>query len=94
MIYKEIVKQLSEEQSIPEEVVDIAYKSFFEFIRSTIVELPLKDNLSEEDFNKLKTNFNIPSLGKLHCTYDRYKGMKERLNYLKKIKETYGNKED
>lgn len=94
MIYKEIVKQLSEEQSIPEEVVDIAYKSFFEFIRSTIVELPLKDNLSEEDFNKLKTNFNIPSLGKLHCTYDRYKGMKERLNYLKKIKEVYGNKED
>lgn len=94
MIYKEIVKQLSEEQSIPEEVVDIAYKSFFEFIRSTIVELPLKDNLSEEDFNKLKTNFNIPSLGKLHCTYDRYKGMKERLNYLKKIKEIYGNKED
>lgn len=94
MTYREIVEQLSEELNIPEEVTDTAYKSFFEFIRSTIVELPLKENLSEEDFNKLRPNFNIPSLGKLHCTYDRYRRMKERLNYLKKIKDIYDNKED
>ena len=94
MTYKEIVTLLSEELDIPEEVVDIAYKSFFEFIRTTITDLPLKDELSEEDFSKLKTNFNIPSLGKLHCTYDRYRGMKERLNYIKKLKDTYEIKED
>ena len=38
-------------------------------------------NLSEEEFNKLKTNFNIVSLGKLSCTYDRYKRIKLREKY-------------
>lgn len=94
MTYKEIVPLLSEELEIPEEVVDAAYKSFFEFIRETIVDLPLKEELSEEDFNKLRTNFNIPSLGKLHCTFERYKGMKERLNYIKKLKDAYEDKEN
>lgn len=94
MTYKEIVISLSEELDIPEEVVDAAYKSFFEFIRTTIGGLPLKDELSKEDFDKLRTNFNIPSLGKLHCTYERYKGMKERMNYLKKLQEEYEDKED
>ena len=94
MIYQEVVTLLSEELTIPEEVIDAAYKSFFEFIRETVTGLPLKEELSEEDFNKLRTNFNIPSLGKLHCTYDRYKGMKERLNYLRKLKEEYEDKEN
>lgn len=94
MTYQEIVTELSEELEIPEEVVDTAYKSFFEFIRETIVSLPLKEELSEEDFNTLRTNFNIPSLGKLHCTYERFKRMKERINYLKKLKEEYEDKEN
>lgn len=94
MTYQETVESLSKELEIPEEVVDYAYKSFFEFIRETIVSLPLKDELSEEDFNKLRPNFNIPSLGKLHCTYERYKGMKERVNYLKKLKDLYDDKEN
>ena len=46
MTYKEIVVSLSGELNIPEEVVDAAYKSFFEFIRITISGLPLKDELS------------------------------------------------
>lgn len=94
MTYQETVTLLSKELDIPEEVIDAAYKSFFEFIRTTISALPLKDELSEEDFSKLRTNFNIPSLGKLHCTYERYKGMKERLNYLKRLREEYEVKED
>jgi len=94
MTYQEIVTELSQELEIPEEVVNYAYKSFFEFIRETIVSLPLKDELSEEDFNRLRTNFNIPSLGKLHCTYERYRGMKERINYLKKIKDIYDTEEN
>ena len=94
MTYQEIVTELSEELEIPEEGVDKAYKSFFEFIRETLVSLPLKDELSEEDFSQLRTNFNIPSLGKLHCTYDRYRRMKERVNYLKKIQEVYDTQED
>lgn len=94
MRYPNIVETLSEELSLPKEVVDAAYKSFFTFIRETIKSLPLKEDLTEEEFNQLRTNFNIPSLGKLHCTYERYKGMKEQHKYVKKLKEKYGHKED
>lgn len=86
MKYKDALKKLSLEMNLDEEVVDTAYKSFFEFIKESISSLPLKENLTEEEFSKLKTNFNIPALGKLHCTYERY------LNKKKQYK--YGNKED
>jgi len=86
MKYKDILKRLSEEMNLEEEVIDTAYKSFFEFIRETISALPLKEDLTEEEFKALKTNFNIPALGKLHCTYDRYLNKKKQYNY--------GNKEN
>lgn len=86
MKYSEIVSTVSRELNIPEEVVILAYKSYWEFIRSTIQNLPLKDNLTEEDFLKLKTNFNIPSLGKLTCTFDRMKRVKNRFDYIKHIR--------
>lgn len=94
MIYPDIEKEVSEKLNIPEDVVDAAYKSFYEFVKEKITELPLKDDLSEEEFSKLKTNFNIPSLGKLHCTYERYLKVKERLKYFNKLKELYETKED
>ena len=94
MKYPNIVENLSKELDIPSEVVDAAYKSFYNFIRETISGLPLKEDLTEEEFNQLKTNFNIPALGKLHCTYERYLGMKEQKKYINKLKEEYGNKED
>lgn len=87
MSYEEIIEQVSKETCIPKETVDKIYKSFWTFIRETVQELPLKDDLTEEEFNKLKTSFNIPSLGKLYCTYEKYLGMKSRLNYIKNIKE-------
>lgn len=76
-----LYKQVSEEMNIPVEVVELAYKSYWKFIRKTIQELPLKKELSEEEFAKLKTNFNIVSLGKLSCTYDRYRRVKLREKY-------------
>lgn len=86
MSYQEILKEVSIELNIPEEVVKEAYESYWLFIRQSIVALPLKQDLSLEDFNKLKSNFNIPSLGKLSCTYDRMVGVKERFKYINKIR--------
>ena len=76
-----IYKKVSEELNIPIDVVEFAYKSYWKFIRETIQNLPLKEELSEDDFAKLKTNFNIVSLGKLSCTYDRYKRIKLKEKY-------------
>lgn len=76
-----LYKQVAEEMNIPVEVVKEAYLSYWKFIRKTIQELPLKNDLSEEEFAKLKTNFNIVSLGKLSCDYDRYVKLKLREKY-------------
>lgn len=89
MTYKEIIQKVSEETNLPIDIIDKTYKSFWEFIRSSIQELDLKKELSEEEFLKLRTNFNIPSLGKLTCTYDRYKGVKKKFKHIKNIREKY-----
>lgn len=76
-LYKKVAKELN----LSVEVVELAYKTYWKFIRETIKELPLKEDLSEEEFRQLKTNFNIVSLGKLSCTYDRYKRIKLKEKY-------------
>ena len=87
MNYSDIIGKISQEMDIPLEVVDIAYKSYWKFIKQTIQSLPLNDDISEEDFTKLRTNFNIPSLGKLTCTFDRMMGVKKRFKYIKRLRE-------
>lgn len=87
MNYPDIIGKVSQEMDIPLEVVDTAYKSYWKFIKQTIQSLPLKDNISEEEFAKLRTNFNIPSLGKLTCTFDRMMGVKKRFKYIRQIRE-------
>ena len=87
MKYPEIIGKVSQELGLSIEIVDKTYESYWKFIRQTIQSLPLKDDISEEEFAKLKTNFNIPSLGKLTCTHDRMLGMKKRLKFIKQIRE-------
>lgn len=95
MNYNEIFNQVALKLDLPIEVVRETYKAYWKYIRSTISELPLKDDLSEDEFRMLKVNFNIPSLGKIACTYDRYKAIKDRYKYIKRLRgedDTY-NKE-
>lgn len=87
MNYPDIIGKVSQEMNIPLEVVNTAYKSYWKFIKQTIQSLPLKDDISEEEFAKLRTNFNIPSLGKLTCTFDRMMGVKKRFKYIRQIRE-------
>lgn len=94
MTLDEILNKVSLDTNIPKEVVEEAYNSFWGFIRESIQALPLKEDLTEEEFNELKVNFNIPSIGKLYLTYDRYKSLKERSKHLKAIQNDYNNKED
>lgn len=89
MNYNDLVTQVSKELNLPFRVVDKVYKSYWKSIRDTIQELPLKDDISEEEFQKLRTNFNIPSLGKLTCTYDRVKGVKQKYKYIRNLRERY-----
>ena len=85
MNYPDIIGKVSQEMDIPLEVIDTAYKSYWKFIKQTIQSLPLKDDISEEEFAKLRTNFNVPSLGKLYVTWNRLIGCKKRFEIIKKL---------
>lgn len=87
MTYTEIVQRVSEDTGIPTDIIDKAYKAFWLYIRNSVQELPLKEDLTEAEFLSLRPNFNIPSLGKICVTYDRYKGVKSRFKYIKNIRE-------
>lgn len=85
MTYKEIISKVAEETGLPVMLVDRTYKAYWKSIRDYVSSLPLKEDLSEEDFDKLRPNINIPSIGKLYVTLDRYKAMKK--TYKKNIKD-------
>lgn len=85
--YEQFYKAVSEELGIQKSVVKDAYLLYWKFIKSTIEELPLLDNLTMDEFNKLRTNFNITSLGKFSCTYDRYMSTKQRYKKIQKLRE-------
>lgn len=87
MTFKEIIRKVAQEIDIPEEVVKLAYRSDWDFRRKTIEQLPLKEDLSEEEFKALRVNFNLPALGKLHLTYEHYLLVKERFKILKELRE-------
>lgn len=86
MTYEEIISKVAEDNNLDREFVDKVYKLFWFSIKEKIKELPLKDALSEEEFNRLTTNFNIPSLGKLYVTYDKYQSVKRKFNYIRNIR--------
>lgn len=80
---EETITRLSRELNLPPNVIIKAYKAYWMFIRQKIGALPLKEDMDAETFNKLRPNFNIPNLGKLTCTYDRYIGVKKRDKLLR-----------
>lgn len=86
MDYKGIIQKVSEDTGIPIDIVNKTYKAFWLYVRNSIQELQLKDELTELEFLALRPNFNIPSLGKLYVSYDRYKRVKERFNYIKSLR--------
>ena len=87
MKYSDIISKVSKELNVPIELVENTYKAYWNFIRVTIEKLPLKTELSQEKYRNLRTNINIPSLGKLNCTYNRYIGIRNRFNIINKIRQ-------
>jgi len=85
--YKAIIEQVAKKYDLPYSVVNGAYRGFWLFVRNYVSNVHLKqDGLSKEEFSKLKPNVNLPSLGKLAVTYDRYIGMKLRYKYIQKLR--------
>ena len=85
MRYSNIISKVSEELGLSRELVENTYKAYWNFIRDTIEKLPLKTELTQLEYKNLRPNINIPSLGKLTCTYNRYIGIRNRFNIINKI---------
>ena len=57
---KKIYKKVAEELGIPQSTVEDVYNAYWQFIKDTIEKLPLKEVNTDEEFSRLRTNFNIP----------------------------------
>lgn len=77
MTYEEIVTRVAESTGLNEKLVDKTYRAFWRAVKEHIKALPLKEDLTEEEFLVLKPNVNIPSIGKLYVTPERYKRVKQ-----------------
>ena len=91
MEYSDIVRKVAQDLSLSEDFVSKTYRAFWKAIREHIVSLPLKEDLSDEEFLKLQPNINIPSIGKLYITLDRYHGKKKQFEIAYK---NYKNKDN
>lgn len=87
MTIKEIISQVSEELNIPKNIVEKTYHAYWMAVREHIKSLPLKENLTDEEFMELRPNINIPSIGKFYVTLDRYKRVKKMQEYKNKLKQ-------
>lgn len=87
MTYDEIISKVAEKLGLPVRLVDRTYGAYWKSIREHITSLPLKEGLTDEEFLKLQPNVNIPSIGKLYVTLDRYKRMKKMQEIKNQIKQ-------
>lgn len=88
MSYEEIIAGVAEEIGLNRKLVDKIYKAYWRAVKEHITKLPLKKNLTEEEFSTLRPCVNIPSIGKLYVTYDRYTRLKKQSEHIKKVKES------
>ena len=90
MTFKQIIKQVAKELNLPEDLVRNTYKSYWKVIKQIIERNNIKSNdnliFTSEEFNNNVININVPSIGKLNCTYDKYLKTINRFNLINNIK--------
>lgn len=88
MTYDEITAKVAEDTGLTRHLVDRTYRAYWKTVRGYMSSLPLKEDLTDSEFMSLRPNVNIPSIGKLYVTLERYRKMKKVYNeFLNKSKE-------
>lgn len=67
------IKQASLKLGLPYDYVYKIYVAYWKYIKQHIASLPLKEKLTEEEYDSYKHSVSLPFLGKLHCPYDKLK---------------------
>ncbi len=70
--YEIKAEEIAEKHNLTLDQVKKIIESPYSFIRKKTKELSIPKNLSEEEFNKIKTNFNIPCICKMYASYKIY----------------------
>lgn len=78
MTYNEIISEVAKNMNCTKAFVDNVYKEYWRAVRDYIESRPLKEDLTDEEFEATRPNVNIPSLGKFFITTDRYRYLKDR----------------
>jgi hypothetical protein len=86
MEYEDIVSRVADSMGLSKKLVDRTYKAYWKAVKEYITTLPLKQDLSDGEFLQLRPNVNIPSIGKLYVTLDRYKTIKKKHFEIEKLK--------
>ena len=76
MKYEDIIKKVASDLGLPRDLVNKTYHAYWKAVRMHIVSLPLKEDITEDELHRLRPNINIPSIGKLFVSLDRYKRLK------------------
>jgi len=67
---KILIHSIGLKHNLQDEVINKIVNSPYKFTREKISELEISDDMSEEEYNKLKTNFMYLYIGKLHTTFE------------------------
>jgi hypothetical protein len=82
---KKLIHSLGLEFGLQDDIIQKIVQSPFKFTRETISNLDVKDNMTEEEFNELKTNFIYMHIGKLYTNFNVYnKIKKQKINLTEK----------
>ena len=67
---KALIHSIGLKHNLQDEVINKIVNSPYKFTREKISELQISDDMSEEEYNKLKTNFIYLYIGRLYTTFD------------------------
>jgi hypothetical protein len=71
-------REIAEKYGVTIDEMKKLISSPYEFIDKKTRALEFEDGLTKEEFNKIKTNFNIPALGKLYVSYYMYSEIQKK----------------
>ena len=71
--------------NIDNRIVEQVYKSYWNFIKNHISNLPLRE-LTKEEFDSTVSNFNLPSIGKLYADYNKIERYRRQLKFYQDVK--------
>ena len=91
---KALIQRVGLNNNLQDKVINHIVNSPYNFTRQTIVELDVHDDITEDEFNELKTNFIYRSLGKLYTSYHFYNKIKNQKTFLKQYHKNKKNDTD